>query len=346
MQLNAAHAIAIRYADDATVAARIERRVRGGANAIDQAFALLCLGRGWPNWPALPALLQWARAQITPELRVCALHLLREAAGGTFDHLSAAEERWFGGFLRHEGLRPREHWQDLAIPFVQHSLAGQPAAARFVLETLSGNGQNGGDRSMAWLLACTTFSEETEIKSWVADELEHPDRHGLILHNLSAMPESWLADPAFARSAAVTIRDEARSLHSTTTSSPSPMRYLTTRPSSCSCPPWTRGVRPVSEQYCCEGSASVRKCVRCSMSACMALLTLLRRSRRSRRTLSAPRKVSRYSSRCFGHRPTRVTVNHVSRWRRPSPTRGHSSQAHLMTPRRPRSCTNMMRTNS
>lgn len=208
VQLNAAHAIATRYAGDATIGARIEASVRDGATAIDQAFALLCLGTGWPDWPQLPALQEWARAQITPELRVCALHLLRDAAGGQFDHLSVAEKQWFGGFLRHEGLRPREHWKDLALPFVQHVLSEQPKAARFVLETLSGNGENGGNRSMAWLLACTTFSGDDAIKSWVVDELEHPDRNGLVLHNLAFIPESWRVDPAFARSAAVTIREE------------------------------------------------------------------------------------------------------------------------------------------
>ncbi|OJX98417.1 MAG: hypothetical protein BGO96_04445 [Micrococcales bacterium 73-15] len=209
VQLNAAHAIAIRYAGDASVGARIETNVREGAKAIDQAFSLLCLGTGWPDWPQLPALMEWARAQITPELRVCSLHLMREAAGGQFDYLSAAEHQWFGEFLWREGLRPREYWTNLAVPFVQHALSEQPIAARFVLETLSGNGQNGGDRSMAWLLACTTFSDDDAIKNWVAGELEHPDRHGLVLHNLALIPESWRADPAFARSAAATIREEA-----------------------------------------------------------------------------------------------------------------------------------------
>jgi len=209
VQLNAAHAIAIRYGGDADVGARVETSVRDGANAIDQAFALLCLGTGWPQWPQLPSLLEWARAQITPELRICALHLLRDAAGGQFDFLSDAEMRWFGGYLRYEGSRPREHWTDLAVPFVQQALSGQPEAARFVLETLSGNGSNGGDRSMAWLLACTTFAGDDAIKNWVAGELEHPDCNGLILHNLALIPESWSSDPAFARSAAVTVREEA-----------------------------------------------------------------------------------------------------------------------------------------
>lgn len=209
VQLNAAHAIATRYAGDASVGARIETSVRQGTKAIDQAFGLLSLGTGWPDWPQLPVLLEWARAQITPELRVCALHLLREAAGGQFDYLTAEDEHWFGSFLRHEGFRPQEHWKNLAIPFVQHAVSEQPKAARFVLETLSGNGRNGGDRSMAWLLACTTFSDDDEIKDWVADELEHPDRNGLILYNLALIPESWQADPAFVRSAAVTVRQDA-----------------------------------------------------------------------------------------------------------------------------------------
>ena len=208
VQLNAAHAIAIRYAGDLTVGAQIEASVRDGGNAIDQAFALLCLGTGWPDWPNLPDLIEWARAQITPELRVCALHLLREAADGRFAHLTPAEELWFGSLLRHEGLRPQEHWRDLALPFVQHAMSGQPAAARFVLETLSGNGATGGDRSLAWLLACTTFSADDAIKSWVAGELENPDRHGLVLHNLALIPPSWRADPNFARSAEATIRKE------------------------------------------------------------------------------------------------------------------------------------------
>lgn len=212
VQLNAAHAIAIRYAGNPTIGARIESSVRDGATAIEQAFALLCLGTGWPDHPQLPALLEWARAQATPELRVCALHLLKRTAGGEFDHLSATEKHWFAGFLSHDDLRPRDHWKDLAIPFVQHVLSGQPGGARFVLETLSENGKNGGNRSIAWILACTTFSDNEAIRNWVADELEHPDRHALVLHNLAILPDSWRADAAFARRAAVTIRKDAPGL--------------------------------------------------------------------------------------------------------------------------------------
>lgn len=207
VQLNAAHALAVRYAGDATVGARIETSVRDGANAIDQAFALLCLGTGWPDWPRLPELLEWARAQVTVELRICALHLLNDAAEARFDHLSAAEKQWFGAFLRHEGLRPREHWQELAIPFVQHALSEQPNAASFVFETLSGNGRNGGDRYMAWLLACTTFSEDEALKNWVIEQLERPDEDGLVLYNLGFIPDAWRADPAFARRTAASLRE-------------------------------------------------------------------------------------------------------------------------------------------
>ena len=208
VQLNAAHAVAIRYKGDVEVGARVAASVREGGNAIDQAFSLLCLGTGWPDWPELPALIEWARVQITPELRVCALHLLREAGGGLFDELTLAERRWFESYLEHEGLRPQDHWQALAAPFVQQVFTKQPGAASFALETLSGNGSNGGNRSIAWLLACTTFSDDAAIKDWVAGELANPDRHGLILHNLSLIPDSWRADPAFALSAAATVREE------------------------------------------------------------------------------------------------------------------------------------------
>lgn len=208
VQLNAAHAIAIRYAGVAEVGARIEATVRDGANAIDQAFALLCLGTGWPDWPQLPELLEWARAQFTMELRICALYLMNDVAEARFDHLSVAEKRWFGAFLRHEGLRPREHWQELATPFVQHALSEEPKAAKFVLETLSGNGENGGDRYIAWRLACTTFSEDEAIKNWVIEQLERPDGDGLVIYNVALIPESWRTDPAFARRTKTTIREK------------------------------------------------------------------------------------------------------------------------------------------
>jgi hypothetical protein len=211
VQLNAAHAIAIRYASDVEIGAQIEARVREGGNAIDQAHSLLCLGTGWPQWPALPELILWARDQITPELRVCALHLKREFRGGVIDDLTSAERIWFATMFRHEGARPHEHWNDLALPFVQHELAQQPDAASFVLETLMGNGRNGGNRALAWFLACTTFSDHQAIKEWVSDELAHPDRRGLILHNLALIPETWRADPAFALNALPTIREEVGS---------------------------------------------------------------------------------------------------------------------------------------
>lgn len=206
VQLNAAHAIAIRYAGAPDVGAQIATNVRGGARAIDQAFSLLCLGTGWPDSAELPALITWARAQVTPELRVCALHLLREAGAGT-DALTPAEQRWFARFLEHEDLRPREHWSSLAIPFVQRVVAEQPGAASFVLDTLSGNGRNGGNRQFAWLLACTTFSGDDTIKDWVSGELASPDGHGLLLYNLSLIPESWRADPSFALNATATVRE-------------------------------------------------------------------------------------------------------------------------------------------
>ncbi|GGG27528.1 hypothetical protein GCM10007304_46690 [Rhodococcoides trifolii] len=209
VQLNAAHALAVRYAGDGAVGARIEANIYEGANAIDQAFALLSLGTGWPDWPQLPTLLAWARVQRTPELRVCAVHLLHQVAGGGFDYLTDEEKQWFGGLLRHDRIRPRDHWRDLAMPFVQHAVSEQPTAAHRVLEILSDNERTGGDQSMAWLLACTTFSEDAAIRNWVIDELKHPDRDRLRWFNLTMIPESWRADPEFVRSIARTLRDDS-----------------------------------------------------------------------------------------------------------------------------------------
>jgi len=213
VQLNAAHAIAVRYAGNSVVAASVEERVRIGGSANDQAYALLSLGTGWPDWAALPELIGWAREQVVPELRVCALHLLDESRepGAPAVDLSEVEVAWFEEMLRLEGGRPAGHWRDLAVPFVQEVLSKRPTAATFVLETLANNGSNGGDRSLAWLLACTTFSDDVAVKDWVADELAHPERRGLILHNLALIPDVWRADPAFAERVVPTIREEATS---------------------------------------------------------------------------------------------------------------------------------------
>ena len=46
--------------------------------------------------------------------------------------------------------------------------AGDAQAADFALETLATNGRNGGDRGLAWLLACNAFAGDGRFKAWVA----------------------------------------------------------------------------------------------------------------------------------------------------------------------------------
>ncbi|WP_344339727.1 hypothetical protein [Agrococcus versicolor] len=205
-KLNAAHAIAARYSDDPRVGTTIEKLVQSGTSAVDQAYALLCLGTGWPTWPKLPELLAWAREQSTPELRVCAIHLLQDAEAPS-RHLTDQERGWLVDLLRDDNIRPTDHWERLAAPLIQDALAGNSQSAAFVLETLST--RNGGNRSLAWLLACTTHKEDGQIRAWVVEQLAHPERHGLALYNLALMPDAWYLDGAFLRAASVGVKDAA-----------------------------------------------------------------------------------------------------------------------------------------
>lgn len=208
VQLNAAHALANRFSDNISAKANVMERVRKGATAIDQAFALLSLGTGWPTAPELPSLVQWARTQPTFELRICALHFAAATDAESFE-VTDDEQHWLQGFLRHDHLRPHEQWMHLAMPFIVQAVQSQSGVRAFILDTLAENGRNGGNRYLAWHLACTTFSDDNAIRDWVAGELGDPDKGGLILYNLSLIPDAWRSDPNFARSASVAVRREA-----------------------------------------------------------------------------------------------------------------------------------------
>ena len=157
---------------------------------------------------------------------------------------------------------------------------------------------------MAWLLACTTFSEDDAIKNWVADELQHPDRKGLLLHNLALIPESWRADPAFARKAAVTIREEAskpfrNGAIALAESLPDDEALDALLPALDS---W-RPVRAGSALL--KRFGSVPRCARCSTIAFMGS-SWQHRSHHWRWRRSAPQKDSGCSSNHRDPRPTRV----------------------------------------
>lgn len=207
VQLNAAQALASRFVGDTMVKTRLIDRIRAGATSIHQAFALLSLGTGWPDASELPSLIQWARAQPTFELRICALHLA--ATDDAAIEVTEDEQRWLQDFLRRERLRPHEPWMHLAMPFIVQAVQAQPGVRAFVLDTLANNGRNGGNRYLAWYLACTTFSDDIAIRDWAAGELGDPEQRGLILYNLSLIPEDWRADPDFVRSLSVTVRRDA-----------------------------------------------------------------------------------------------------------------------------------------
>lgn len=211
VQLNAAHAIATRFAGNPIVKSHVLERVQNGATSTEQAFALLSLGTGWPDATELPELIRWARAQLTSELRICALHFAAAANDTDSFEVTSDEQRWLEDFLRHERLRPDESWTQLARPFIAQAVQTQPGVRDFVLETLTNNGRNGGNRYLAWYLACTTFSDDKAIRDWAAGELGNPEKKGLILYNLSLIPDTWRFDPDFARHAAVTVRRDAAS---------------------------------------------------------------------------------------------------------------------------------------
>ena len=209
VKLNAAHAIAIRFAGNLTVKSAILAQIRAGATATAQAFTLLSLGAGWPDAPELPGFAQWARAQPTLELRICGLHLAAGAHDGKLFELTRDEQHWLQGFLRQEQLPPDGSWMHLARPFIERAVKDQPYVPAYILETLANNGRNGGNRDLAWHLACTTFSDSNSIREWVASQLGDPEKKGLILYDVSLIPDTWRYDPEFARQTAVTVKRDA-----------------------------------------------------------------------------------------------------------------------------------------
>jgi hypothetical protein len=85
-----------------------------------------------------------------------------------------------------------------ATDLVNIAATGDASAADFALETLTTNGRTGGDRWLAWTLACNAFAGDSRFKEWVAAELAQPEKRGLILYDASMIPQQWRDDPAFA----------------------------------------------------------------------------------------------------------------------------------------------------
>lgn len=197
VKVNAALAIARRFAGQAHLAGRLAALAETGPSSATQAAAILALVNGWAGADETARLTGWARRQPSVPLRLAGLDMLRRGnpAGGAA--LLRPEERaWLLSLLHHE-----DHFSGPwpAADLVNLAAAGDAQAADFALETLATNGRNGGDRGLAWLLACNAFAGDGRFKAWVTAQLARPDQHGLILFNVGMIPQQWRDDPAFAQ---------------------------------------------------------------------------------------------------------------------------------------------------
>jgi hypothetical protein len=212
VKINAAAALARRLGGQPHPVPALVTLAETGPSSATQAAAIRSLGVGWPHAPESERLIDWARRQPSTALRLVALNLVYQAAEKRDCSVFRPEERaWLLSLLLHEdsSLGP---WP--AAELVGSCAAGDSQVADFALETLKTNGQTGGDRSLAWALACNVFADDSRFKDWTAEQLSRPDNHGLILYNVSMIPEQWRDDPCFAQSLRPYIADDLAKLAS------------------------------------------------------------------------------------------------------------------------------------
>ena len=196
VKVNAAVATAHRFGGEPGLVDRLVAFTESGPDSATQAAALLALGKGWPTSPEAARLTDWARRQPSVPLRLVGLHLLQCGTPAGDAWLFRPEERdWLLSLLHREDSF-RGPWP--IADLVNTAATGDAAAADFALETLTTNGRDGGDRWLAWSLACNAFAGDDRFKNWVAAELAEPEKRGLILYDASMIPQLWCADPAFA----------------------------------------------------------------------------------------------------------------------------------------------------
>jgi hypothetical protein len=197
VKVNAALAIARRFAGQPRLVDRLVAFTETGPSSATQAAAILALGNGWAEAPETTRLIGWARRQPSMPLRLVGLHLLQHGNPPGDAALFRPEERaWLLSLLRHED-HSSGPWP--AANLVNIAATRDAPTADFALETLTTNGRNGGDRGLAWTLACNAFADDSRFKAWVAAELAEPDARGLILYNADMIPQQWRNDPAFAQ---------------------------------------------------------------------------------------------------------------------------------------------------
>ena len=197
VKINAAQAIARRFGGQPRLVDRLVAFTETGPSSATQAAAILALGNGWPQEPDSARLIDWARRQPSIPLRLVGLHLLqRGTPPGDPARFRPEEREWLLSLLRHEGFA-RGPWPEAEL--VNIAAAGDARAAGFALETLTTNGRTGGDRGLAWTLACNAFADDSRFKAWVAAELAEPEERGLILYDVGMIPQQWREDSAFAQ---------------------------------------------------------------------------------------------------------------------------------------------------
>jgi NACHT domain len=195
VKVNAALAIARRFAGEPQFVGQLVAFTETGPSSATQAAAILALGNGWAKAAETTRLIGWARHQPSVRLRLVGLDLLQRInlpSGAS--PLRREERAWLLSLIRHENLLPGP-WP--VADLVNIAAAGDAQVADFALETLVTNGRNGGDRFLAWSLACNAFADDSRFKAWVALQLARPDQHGLILYNAALIPQQWRDDPAF-----------------------------------------------------------------------------------------------------------------------------------------------------
>ncbi len=197
VKVNAALAIARRFAGQPHLVDRLVAFTDTGPSTATQAAAILALGNGWAEAPETIRLIDWARRQPSMPLRLVGLHLLQRGTPSGDAALFRPEERaWLLSLLRREDFL-RGPWP--AADLVNIAATGDTDVADFALETLTTNGRTGGDRNLAWILACNAFADDSRFKAWVAAELSDPEVRGLTLYDPGMIPQQWRDDPAFAQ---------------------------------------------------------------------------------------------------------------------------------------------------
>ena len=200
VKIQAALAAAQRFDGQDGMKEQLTLLLRTGPSAATQAAALYALGRGWRTAFETSDAIGWARIQSAFSVRVSALHLLQRDEESRDPSVFRPEERaWLLALLMDEGRSGYEPWSAMSADLVDIVAANDASVADFALETLRGNGRNGGDRNLAWTVACGAFGQDDRFKQWVEERLTDAAGHGLILYNVNMIPVNWRTDPEFER---------------------------------------------------------------------------------------------------------------------------------------------------